>query len=653
MRTKIAILSVLMSAAALAAQAQPPAGGARTLADMEPVLAQLATYHFGDSRVQQAQFIQFVQDSLGSPELLKQIEARLLKFLQSDATAAGKDFAFRELGLIATNASIPVLTPMLTRADTAEMARYALARIPGPAVDEALRNSLDKATGNIKIGIVNSLGQRRDAKSVPVLAALISPSNPEITEAAAAALAGIADRPALDALAAARSKVSGPLRERLSVAYVEGADRFAARGDKAAAVSVYRQLIAPQESQTVRIRALAGLAAMDGKSAVPALTAEVESKDLRMQTAAIRLLGGIPGADITKVMVTEFPKLPAAGQVLLLGALANRGDVSARPLVMTALKSVAPEVRAAALAALGKLGDSSSVKLLAEQAAAGQGAEQTAARKSLSGLSGSGVDAAIIAAIGSTSGKVKAELIAAAGERGATNAADTLAKAAQETDPDVHREAVRALKNVAGPAQIPALLDLLLKASTAPDRRDATQTLASVLRRSQPAPVGAVLAAYKTASAVEPRLSLIEVLGQTSSEEALPLLRDGLKDSNPEVVRAAILALSGWDSPAPLADLLPIAKSGSSPALQILALRGYLKLLALPSQRPDTDSARLLGEAMRLASQPAEKITVLSLLQAFPCKESLQLAEASVGDEAVATEAKAAVDRINRALKYK
>ena len=104
--------------------------------------------------------------------------------------------------------------------------------------------------------------------------------------------------------------------------------------------------------------------------------------------------------------------------------------------------------------------------------------------------------------------------------------------------------------------------------------------------------------------------------------------------------------------PAPLADLLPIAKSGSSPALQILALRGYLKLLALPSQRPDTDSARLLGEAMRLASQPAEKITVLSLLQAFPCKESLQLAEASVGDEAVATEAKAAVDRINRALKY-
>ncbi len=58
----------------------------------------------------------FVQDSLTNPALLKQIEARLDQFVQSDATAAGKDFAFRELSLIATDASLPVLTPMLTAA---------------------------------------------------------------------------------------------------------------------------------------------------------------------------------------------------------------------------------------------------------------------------------------------------------------------------------------------------------------------------------------------------------------------------------------------------------------------------------------------------------------------------------------------------------
>jgi HEAT repeat protein len=228
-----------------------------------------------------------------------------------------------------------------------------------------------------------------------------------------------------------------------------------------------------------------------------------------------------------------------------------------------------------------------------------------------------------------------------------------VASAAQESDPDVHRAAIRALKNVAGSAQVPALLDCVLKASTAPDRGDASQTLASALKRAQPPPIGSVLAAYEAANAVEPRLSLLEVLGETASPEALPLLRASLTDPNSEVARGAILALSAWDNPAPLPDLLPIASGGANPALQILALRGYLKLLGLPSQRSNSESARLLADVMRLVSQPAEKRTALSLLQGFPCKESLQLAEASLGDEAVKAEAQAAVDRINRLLKAK
>jgi hypothetical protein len=146
---------------------------------------------------------------------------------------------------------------------------------------------------------------------------------------------------------------------------------------------------------------------------------------------------------------------------------------------------------------------------------------------------------------------------------------------------------------------------------------------------------------------------LLEVIGQTSNEEALPLLRGGLKDPSPEIARAAILALSGWDSPAPLTDLLTVAKGGANPALQILALRGYLKLVALPSQRPASETARALGEAMRLARQPAEKRTVLSLLATYPCKESLELAGASLGDEAVAKEARTAVNQIENALKLR
>ena len=49
------------------------------------------------------------------------------------------------------------------------MARYALERIPAAAAAAALRDALPKLTGTLKVGVIGSLGVRRDAASVPWL----------------------------------------------------------------------------------------------------------------------------------------------------------------------------------------------------------------------------------------------------------------------------------------------------------------------------------------------------------------------------------------------------------------------------------------------------------------------------------------------------
>jgi type 1 glutamine amidotransferase/HEAT repeat protein/sugar phosphate isomerase/epimerase len=660
--------------------------------EIEPLLAKAAVYEYGLNPDAIVAFSELVEDLQGYVGERQALETRLLQFLQSNATLAGKETAFKELALIGTEASIPVLTPMLTRAETAEMARYALAAIPGAAVDDALRRSLGQAPNDrIKIGIVNSLGHRQDTKAVPALAALVPSSNSEVAAAAVAALANIADRPALDALAAARSKASSPWRDLSAEAYVACADRFAARGEKAAAVAVYKQMLAPGEPGRVRTRALVGLAAAEGRNAVPALIAEIESKDPAIQTVATQLLNGLPGSDITRVLMAEFPKVPAFGQAHLLAAMANRGDASARPAVLAAVGSGTPAVRAAALAAIGKLGDESSVKVLAEAAAAGEGLEQSAARRGLYTLRGPGIDAAIIAELGSASGKVKLELITAVGERVAVSAADALTREAQGTDPDVRREALRALRNVGGAGQAGGLLDVLLKASSVADRRDAALTLGTVLRRAQPAPIGAVISAYHGTTALQSRLSLLDVMGQVSSEEALPLLRETIRDADPEIARGAILALTAWNDGTPLMDLLNLAQSvsrslqaageaidsqaslppgyvspngagraarggrGGPPTsnIQVLALRGCLKLMVLPSQRTPSESGRLLSEAMAVSTQTNEKLSILSLLPSFPSQESLAVAQAATRDPAVANEAKVATAQVTEALRLK
>jgi HEAT repeat protein len=629
----------MLVAAALGAQTQ--------VAEIERLLAQIATYQYGGDPAPAVRLDEIVGRISGSAQTRGAVEGLLLKFLQSNATPAGKEAAFRQLSLVGSERSIPVLEPLLTQIDTAEMARYALAAIPGAAVDEALRKALQEAPSDrIRIGLINSLGRRRDSKSVPALAGLAASASAPVTASALAALASIGDRAALEALAAARKKTNSPLA---SEAYVVCADRVAARGERALAARVYKEMIAPEQPAQVRARALRGLVGVDPKGAVPVLMSELRSKDAERQVDAIRLLSGLRAGEAAQTLAAEFPNLPAVAQVHLL----NSGNAVVKALAPSALKSGDAAVRAAALSALGKTGDASSVKLLAEAAASGSALEQSAARRSLYTLRGASIDAAIVAAIGPASGKVKSELILAAGERASAGAAEALMRSAQQS-PETRREALRALRNVGGAAQTPALVDLLLNAASATERREAAQTLAAVLRRAQPAPVGAGITAYRTAGSREARLSLLEVMGATSSEEALPVLRAGITDPDPEIARASILALTSWESAAPLGDLLQLAKSAPAGSnLQILALRGVLRLIVLPSERSAAASAQLLSEAMQLASQTAEKRAVLSLLPSFPSKEALEVARRAIGDPAVASEAQVALDQVNEALKVK
>lgn len=688
------VLVISITAMVLAAQTQPAGNRLPSAADIEAVLAQISDFQYGRDPAPTVRLDEMVGKASGSAEMRRTVETLLLKFLQSNATPAGKEAAFRQLSLVGSSASVPVLAPLLMQIDTSEMARYALAAIPGPAVDDALRKALGQAPSDkIRIGLINSLGRRKDTKSVSALASLISSDNLAVTAAAAAALASISDRAALKALEDARKNATGPFRDLLSEATVVCADHFADRGEKAVAVALYKQMIGPGELRPVRIRALKSFGAADPKGAVQTLLAEVQSKDVERQVIGIGLLNRIPGQEVTKALIGEFSKLPPAGQVHLLTALASRGDSSARPIVLSALKSDQPAVQGAALSAVGRLGDGSNVPTLAEFAAKGEEPGQSAARASLYTLRGSNIDNAIIGAMSSASGKVKAELIRAIGERAASSAADPLVNAAQEPDPDVRREALRALRNVGGAAQVPALLDLLLKASSALERRDATLTLATVVRRSQPVPIDKVISAYNAAPSKEVKLGLLDVMGQTSSAQALPILRAGMKDSDPEIARAAILALSGWDTPEPLADLLALAKAAPRPApstasapvgfggqggsgrpgagappggggggrgalpptnnIQILALRGVLRLAVLESKRTPSESGLLLREVMSLATQVPEKRSVLSQLPYFPSKESLEVAQLAINDAAVTNEARVALDQVTEGMKAK
>ncbi|MGB2861684.1 MAG: ThuA domain-containing protein [Sedimentisphaerales bacterium] len=234
-------------------------GKGSEMAELQELLGKVKTYDWGQSRLALTEVSEAVKKAHGNKAELAKVETALLGVLDSDATRAGKQFVCRELSIIGTEQSVPTLAKMLVDDETSDMARYALERIPGSAVDEALRGSLRKARGNVRIGIINSLGQRRDKGAVRNLSRILGRPDQETATAAAAALGQIADSQAAEALAEAKNKAEGKLLMVVLDAYLKCADQLVADGDKIKAMAIYKELQKEGTAKPIRTAALTGM----------------------------------------------------------------------------------------------------------------------------------------------------------------------------------------------------------------------------------------------------------------------------------------------------------------------------------------------------------------------------------------------------------
>jgi len=227
--------------------------------DMEQQLEKVKTYDYGQSRAALTELSDHIRQAYGKPAELKKIEKALLGVLKSDAKYAGKQYVCRELSIIGTEQSVPALASMLTDEEYSDMARYALERIPGDAVDKALLAALPKANGKPKIGIVNTLGERGCRKAAPAIGKLVGGSDKLLAGAAISALGKIGGPDAMKALAKAKDGTSGKLQMMVYDAYLKCADQLAAEGKKVEALKIYRDLNKPGVPQLVRTAALRGM----------------------------------------------------------------------------------------------------------------------------------------------------------------------------------------------------------------------------------------------------------------------------------------------------------------------------------------------------------------------------------------------------------
>lgn len=599
---------------------------------------------------------QLIRDSQNQPEQRKYIERRLSELL-AGATLEGKSFICKQLWFIGTAESVPAVAKLLTDEETADMACYAIGQNPSPEAGRALRDALGKAPSKLQMRIINLLGDRRDILSVMTLGRLVFGAESQVAEAAVAALGKISGSEATEILVRARAEGDSDLRFAATDAYLRCAENLVAEGKAEQASVIYKELAGKDEAAIIRSAAIKGLADTGGQGAVTIVIAAMQDRARMVRSIARGCVRTMQGENVTELFASELPEKSPAEQVLLIDALADRGDPAALPAITALSKSEDSEVRKAVLHAVGKLGDASCVNFLVQAAAGANSSEEKgAAMNSLSQLPGDGVDDAIIKAMQSSQASARSELIQVLYDRNAAGAVPALLAEAENPDSKVRRAAFKALSRLAGEKDMPSLINLLVRMQDESSRRDAARAAVAVSRKINDAGgrADAVLTALRAEKRVPVKCSLLRILGGIANRKALETIVVASKEKNPAIKDTAVRAMAKWPDAAAAEALLGIYLQTDNTTHRLLALRGFVRLLALPAQnRLVQKTLEMCRRAMSYADSITEKKLVLSGLANVGDAEALIMVEPFLQTEEIRAEAAIAALKIAAATAQK
>jgi HEAT repeat protein len=549
---------------------------------------------------------------------------------------------------------VPAIAKLLTDEETADIACYAIGQNPSEEAGKALREALDNVSSKVQIRIINLLGDRRDTQSIEAIGKLVFGAEREVGEAALAALGKIGGIQARKILVEARAKGDSELRFAATDAYLRCAEDLVAEGKSKQATVIYQELADKDEAAIIRSAAIKGLSDAGGQETAPLVIAALRDENRMVRTTARSCVRTMKGQDVTELFAGELPKTPPDEQVLLIGALADRGDAAALPAITIAAESANTEVRKAVLQAFGKLGNASSVGYLVKAATEGVSSEEkSTAINSLKLLRGSGVDDAIVKSMQHSQPSVRSQLIQVLFERNAVGTVPALLGEAVNPDRKVHKAAFKALGRLGREKDLPSLVKLLVKLEDDGSRREAERAVVMVSRKISETSkqADAVLAGLHGEKRVALRCSLLRVLGGIANNNALRALEEASKETNPAVRDTAVRTLAKWPNATAAEVLLEIYSNTQNQIHRLLSLRGFVRLLALPAEeRPIEKTLKMCRQAMHQAQGPAEQKLVLSGLANVSDPGALSMVEPFLQVETVKAEAAMAMIKIAGAI---
>lgn len=579
-------------------------------------------------------------------------EKQLLALLRSDAPAAEKAIACKKLAIYGSSAAVVDLAKLLPDPQLSSWARIALEVIPGKASGDALREATDSLEGNLLVGTINSIGVRRDARAVTLLAARLQDTDPEVASAAAVALGRIGNTAATNSLRKALAIVPFNVRSAVAEGCVLCAERMHDEGKSALAVEIYDQIRKADLPKQRILEATRGAILARGQAGIPLLVELLRSPDKKLFQLALGTAREFPGDEIDKALAAELDSAAPDHAALIVLAMADRPETVVLPAVLIAAAQGPKKVRLVAISTLGRVGDASCLSTLLDAAVDTDSDLSQTASRALADLAGEKVDAQIVALLPTAKSESYPLLIELVGQR-RIEAVPALLVALDHSDQTVRSAALIALGETASLDHLPVLISQVVSSKYPDDAPVAQQALrAASIRMPDREACASELAMALERSPVETKSALLEILSDVGGARALQTLSVAAKSNAPELQDTASRLLGKWNNVDAAPILLDLAETAPQPKYQVRALRGYIGLVrkfAMPEPQRDA----MCRKAFDTARQTAEQKLVLDVLKIHPSREGLRLAIDAAQIPELKEEASQAVLVIARKLSEK
>ncbi|MBI5768901.1 MAG: HEAT repeat domain-containing protein [Verrucomicrobia bacterium] len=620
----------------------PAAKAAAAMLPSSPVSPVSVALHELDYSGDQSALIALDADIVAAgkdPKKIAALEKRLVDLLKRpDGSVAARQVACERLGFILgvnaapSPATLKLLGAMLKEPAESELARLALAPIPGPEVDALFVDALTATKGKTRLGVIESLAVRRPTSAIAALRPLLADADGRTAALAATTLGQIGTAEALAALGDARPATTTVLEARTQVA----------RSLPTGASTLAELAKDPALSSPRRAAALRAQLDFD-PAAAPARIAEVLSgNDWTLKESALESLATSKAPGLVTTLAGKLSSWDAPTRTAVVAAFGRRGEAAAVPAVVTSIKSSDSTVRAAAIEALGFLpGTAEHVALLARLAASEKTSEAKLAKAALARLNGPGVSAAVLAGAESGDAAARVVFIEQLAQRNLTEGLALLRKSRDDASVAVRTAAVTAFGDLAPTIEQAFVLDW---AATAKDSAEQTRALRAL--------VSLTLRDPDTVKRAQPIFARIEQSSPAVATQLLPVLpRLGGADSaacaarlalnaDAKLAEAAASTLSRWTDRTAQASLLTVATKATVAPARASALQAALRNFERNREPWTVELTKQVAQLLGATTDTALRERLVVLLNRAADKDAESLAQKLAAEPALANAAR-------------